>query len=151
MPPASVGRSRRPSQPALLDTVLTLVIPGRSLGAVKPLLPGGAVIVTAVVALVLLAFGPGGRDVIDAAAAQEAARNWTGWERTDPPRRRHDGWEVDVHRADGSVVEVNLGPKLERDGSIEVDIVRNDRTVLDVNLDRDLRVTGVDREELGDE
>jgi hypothetical protein len=39
----------------------------------------------------------------------------------------------------------------ERDGSIEVDVVRPDRTVAEVELDRYLRVTGVDREEIGDE
>jgi hypothetical protein len=98
----------------MLNTVLTLVsFPAHTLGSVKPLLLVAAVIVTAVVVLVLLAFTPGSRDGVDAAAAQEVARNWTGWDKTDAPRRRRDGWEVDVHRADGSVVEVNLGPELE--------------------------------------
>jgi hypothetical protein len=72
-----------------------------------------AVVVGAFGLLALMAIGPGGRDVPDAAAAQEAARNWTSWDETDPPRREGDGWEVDVRRGDGSVVEVNLGPELE--------------------------------------
>jgi hypothetical protein len=72
-----------------------------------------AVVVTASGVLALLAFGPGDGDVADASRAREAARDWTGAESTDPPRRRDGGWEVDVHRPDGSVVEVNLGPDLE--------------------------------------
>jgi hypothetical protein len=71
-----------------------------------------SVAAAALVVLALMAFGPGG-DEIDAAAAQEAARNWTGFETTDPARREGEGWEVDVRREDGSVVEVNLGPELE--------------------------------------
>jgi hypothetical protein len=71
-----------------------------------------SVVAAALVVLALLAFDPGG-DEIDAAAAQEAARSWTGFEMTDPARREGDGWEVDVRREDGSVVEVNLGPDLE--------------------------------------
>jgi hypothetical protein len=73
----------------------------------------GAIAVAALLVLALLAFSPGYGDDFDASAAQEAARNWTGFETTDPPRRSGDGWEVDVRREDGSVVEVNLGPKLE--------------------------------------
>jgi hypothetical protein len=73
----------------------------------------GAIVVAALLVLVVLAFSPGSGDDFDASAAQQAARNWTGHEMTDPPRRAGDGWEVDVRRADGSVVEVNLGPELE--------------------------------------
>jgi hypothetical protein len=155
----------------------------------------GIVVVIALGVLAALAIGPGDR--VDAVAAQEAARDWTGIEETDPARRRDNGWEVDVHRDDGSVIEVNLGPKLElveldeelgpggtpaadevlgaerkrviavvrreditghvrsvereRDGTIEVDVVQPDRTILEVDLDARLRVTGSDREELGDE
>jgi hypothetical protein len=71
-----------------------------------------SLVAAALVVLALLAFSPGGDDV-DAAAAQQAARNWTGLEKTDPPRREGHGWEVDVRREDGSVVEVNLGPDLQ--------------------------------------
>ena len=71
-----------------------------------------SVVAAALVVLALLAFNPGGDD-IDPAAAQQAARNWTGFETTDPARREGNGWEVDVRREDGSVVEVNLGPDLE--------------------------------------
>jgi len=156
-----------------------------------------AVVVGAFCALTLMAIGLGGRDVPDAGAAQEAARKWTGWHETDPPRRRAGGWEVDVRRPDGSIVEVNLGRELELveldeevgpggvpahdeltgerrlqavaaarpragagvvrsverelDGTIEVDFVLPDRTVMEVDLDAGLRITGADREELGDE
>jgi hypothetical protein len=165
--------------------------------AVKLPLLAGAIVVAALVVLALLAFAPGNGDDFDAAAAQEAARTWTGVELTDAPRRRENGWEVDVRSPDGSIVEVNLGPKLElveldeeigpggtpahdevmgerreraiaaarpragagvvrsvereRDGTIEVDFVLPDRTVLEVDLDARLRITGADREELGDE
>jgi hypothetical protein len=81
--------------------------------AVKFPLLTGAIVVAAFVVLALLAFAPGNGDEFDAAGAQEAARNWTGSELTDAPRRRGHGWEVDVRRADGSVVEVNLGTELE--------------------------------------
>ena len=77
-----------------------------------PLL-AGAIVVAAFGVLALLAFAPGSGDEFDADAAQEAARKWTGWQTTDPPRRRGDGWEVDVRRSDGSIVEVNLGAELE--------------------------------------
>jgi hypothetical protein len=78
---------------------------------VKWQLLGSSVVAAALVVLALLALGPG--DDVDPAAAQEAARNWTGFETTDQARREGDGWEVDVRREDGSVVEVNLGPDLE--------------------------------------
>jgi hypothetical protein len=73
----------------------------------------GTIAIAALAVLALLAFTPGSGDDFDASAAQQAARNWTGFQRTDPPRREGDGWEVDVRREDGSIVEVNLGPKLE--------------------------------------
>lgn len=63
--------------------------------------------------LAFLAFGTGEGDDGDAAAAQDVALNWTGAELADAPRRQGDGWEVDVRRANGSVVEVTLGPALE--------------------------------------
>jgi hypothetical protein len=71
----------------------------------------GVVVVAALGVLGTLALDGG--DDIDAAAAEQVARDWTGIERTDPARRRENGWEVDVHRDNGSVIEVNLGPKLE--------------------------------------
>jgi hypothetical protein len=80
---------------------------------VKFPLVAGAIVVALFGVLALLAFAPGNGDDFDADAAQEKARDWTGWHRTDEPRRRGDGWEVDVRRPDGSIVEVNLGPKLE--------------------------------------
>jgi hypothetical protein len=72
-----------------------------------------AVLAGALGVLALLAFGLGVRDEADAAAAQQAALDWTGATLTDAPRRDGDGWEVDVRRADGSLVEVTLGPRLE--------------------------------------
>jgi hypothetical protein len=66
----------------------------------------------AVAVLAFLAFG-GGPDEPDAAAAQETALHWTEAEFADAPRRDGDQWEVDVHRADGSLVEVTLGRRLE--------------------------------------
>jgi hypothetical protein len=166
-----------------------------TLGAVKLQVLAGVVVVAALGVLAALALGPGDGD--DAAAAEEAARNWTDAQATDPARRREDGWEVDVHRADGSIIEVNLGPELElieldeergpggtpaddevlgdergraiavvrkagvtgfvrsvereRDGSIEVDVVQPDQTIRELELDARLRVTGVEREEIGDE
>jgi hypothetical protein len=72
-----------------------------------------AVLAGALGVLALLAFGAGGRDGAGAAAAQRAALDWTGAELTDAPRRDGDVWEVDVRRADGSLVEVTLGPRLE--------------------------------------
>jgi hypothetical protein len=156
-----------------------------------------ALVATAFGVLVSLAVSSGDGDAIDAAAAQKAAYAWTGSQPTDVRRRRGNGWEVDVQRPDGSVVEVNLGPKLElieldeelgpggrpahdevlgeprsraiaaaqpragsgvvrsvereRDGTIEVDFVQPDQTVIEIELDASLRVTGVDREEIGDE
>ena len=44
------------------------------------------------------------------------------------------------------------GVERERDGSIEVDVLRPEESVVvEVELDRRLRVTDVDREEIGDE
>jgi hypothetical protein len=74
---------------------------------------GMAVLAGALGVLALLAFGAGAGDEAGAAAAQRAALDWTGAERTDAPRRDGDVWEVDVRRADGSLVEVTLGPRLE--------------------------------------
>jgi hypothetical protein len=49
----------------------------------------------------------------DAAAAHRVALQWTAAERADVPRRVAEGWEIDVRRADGSLVEITLGPDLE--------------------------------------
>jgi hypothetical protein len=62
--------------------------------------------------LAFLAFGTP-RDEPDAAAAQQAALQWTEAELAERPRRDGDQWEVDVRRADGSLVEVTLGRSLE--------------------------------------
>ncbi len=156
-----------------------------------------SVITVIVAVLLLVAVATRGPDEPDAAAAQRVALQWTGAELTDAPRRTADGWEVDVRRADGSLVEILLGPRLElreldeergaggapahdavtsvlrtraidiartvsgpgsvrsvereRDGSIEVDIVAPGDTVVEVELDRQLRVTEIDEEEIGDE
>ena len=157
-----------------------------------------ALLATAVGVLVFLSFPTVERDAVDAASAQRAALTWTGAESADAPRRESDGWEVDVRRSDGSLVELTLGPRLElrgvdeelsagglpahdevtgalreraiaaaraesgpgpvrgvereRDGSIEVDVLRPEESVVvEVELDRRLRVTDVDREEIGDE
>jgi hypothetical protein len=74
------------------------------------------VIGVVVVALALLAFValvPGSETRPDAAAAQREALGWADAEVADEPRRVGDGWEVDVRRADGSVVEVTLGRTLD--------------------------------------
>ena len=71
-------------------------------------------LITATVAvLVLVALATRGPDEPDAAAAQRVALQWTGAQLADAPRRDGDGWEVDVRRADGSLVEISLGPTLE--------------------------------------
>ena len=66
----------------------------------------------AVAVLVFLALGPR-QDVPGVAEVQRAALHWTEAELADAPRRDGDQWEVDVHRADGSLVEVTLGRRLE--------------------------------------
>jgi hypothetical protein len=72
-----------------------------------------AVVAISVAVLVFLTSGTTKEDEADAAAARQVALNWTGAELADAPRRDGDGWEVDVRRADGSLVEVTLGPALE--------------------------------------
>jgi hypothetical protein len=72
-----------------------------------------AVVALSLAGLVLVAFGSTQKHRADAAAAQRVALNWTGSELADAPRRDGDGWEIDVRRADGSLVEVTLGPALE--------------------------------------
>ena len=47
--------------------------------------------------------------VPDAAAAERAALRWTGGGEAQPARRDGALWEVDVRRANGSLVEVTLG------------------------------------------
>jgi hypothetical protein len=143
------------------------------------------------------ASGGDGRTIPAAAAAERAAVRWTGGGSVQPARRDGALWEVDVRRANGSLVEVTLGRGLvlyeldeergpggrrphdeitgrlrgraitaarreapegtvrtverERDGSIEVDFITSAPGVLEVELDSELRITGVDHEELGDE
>ena len=67
----------------------------------------------AVVTLLLLAVAPRGLDQPDPASAQRAALHWTGGGQSEAPRRNDEAWEVDVRRADGSLVEIQLGPELE--------------------------------------
>ena len=70
-------------------------------------------IAIALAVLALSAFGPAAENEPDAAAAQRTALGWAEAELADAPRRVGDKWEVDVRRADGSVVEVTLGRELE--------------------------------------
>jgi hypothetical protein len=72
-----------------------------------------AFVAISVAVLVLVAFGNTKEDEADAAAARQVALKWTDAELADAPRRDGDGWEIDVRRADGSLVEVTLGPALE--------------------------------------
>jgi hypothetical protein len=72
-----------------------------------------SLITVTVAALLLVAFATRGPDEPDAAAAQRVALQWTGAELADAPRRDGADWEVDVRRADGSLVEITLGPRLE--------------------------------------
>jgi hypothetical protein len=72
-----------------------------------------SVVAISLAVLVLLGFGTTKKDEADAAAARHIALNWTGAELADAPRRDGDGWEVDIRRANGSLVEVTLGPELE--------------------------------------
>jgi hypothetical protein len=72
-----------------------------------------ALVAISLVVLVVLAFGNTKEDEPDAAAARQVALNWTGAELAEAPRRDGDDWEVDVRRADGSLVEVTLGSALE--------------------------------------
>ena len=55
------------------------------------------------------AFGEHGRALPDAAAAERAALTWTGGGQAQQARRDGVLWEVDVRRANGSLVEVTLG------------------------------------------
>jgi hypothetical protein len=72
-----------------------------------------SLITVAVAVLLLLAAALDGASEPDAASARQVALRWTGAELADAPRRDGDGWEVDVRRADGSLVEIKLGPQLE--------------------------------------
>ena len=155
-------------------------------------------LITVIAVLILVVLATGGEDEPDAASARQAALRWTGVGLTDAPRRTGDGWEVDVRRSDGSLVEVEFGTKVElrefdeergaggspahdevtgdvreraietartvsgpgsvrsvereHDGSIEVNVAAPDQTtIVEVELDRQLRVTDVDEEDIGDE
>ena len=70
-------------------------------------------LITVIAVLILVVLATGGEDEPDAASARQAALQWTGAELTDAPRRTGEGWEVDVRRSDGSLVEVEFGTKLE--------------------------------------
>ena len=72
-----------------------------------------SLITVMVAAGLLLAVATGGAAEPDAASAQRVALQWSGAELADAPRRDGDGWEVDVRRADGSLVEIKLGPQLQ--------------------------------------
>lgn len=71
-----------------------------------------AVLVVVAGFLALLAFVGGEPPGPDAAAARAVALNWTEAKRADRPRRVEEGWEVDVRREDGSLVEVSLDRSL---------------------------------------
>ena len=77
------------------------------------MLPWSLSLITVIAALILVVLTTGGEDEPDAASARQAALQWTGAELTDAPRRTDEGWEVDVRRKDGSLVEVDFGTKLE--------------------------------------
>jgi hypothetical protein len=72
-----------------------------------------SLITVMVAAGLLLAVATGGAAAPDAASAQRVALQWSGAELADAPRRDGDGWEVDVRRADGSLVEIKLGRQLQ--------------------------------------
>ena len=73
---------------------------------------GGIAIALAVLAF--SAFGPAAKNEPDAAAAQRTVLGWAEAQLADTPRRVGDKWEVDVRRADGSLVlhelDEELGP-----------------------------------------
>ena len=50
---------------------------------------------------------------VGAREARQVAAGWVGREPAEPARQDEDGWEIDVRRDDGSIVEVTLGPDLE--------------------------------------
>lgn len=52
----------------------------------------------------------GGADGLE---ASRVAANWVGVAETDKPRREGGEWEIDVVRADGSLVEVTIGDRME--------------------------------------
>lgn len=70
------------------------------------------VLLMAVTVLGFLAFVSGERPVPDPVEAREVALHWTDAARADKPRRVESGWEVDVRREDGSLVEVSLDRSL---------------------------------------
>lgn len=72
----------------------------------------GGVLLVAVAFLALLAFGPSEPQGAGAAAARQVALNWTEGGVADAPRRVGDTWQVDVRRANGSLVEVTLDRSL---------------------------------------
>jgi hypothetical protein len=72
-----------------------------------------SLITITVAVLLLFGLATGGPDEPDAASAQRVALWWARAELADAPRRDGAGWEIDVRRADGSLVEISLGPELE--------------------------------------
>lgn len=74
------------------------------------------VLLLAVVCLGYLAFGPAGQPRSEARGARAVALHWTEGEVADQPRRAGDVWEVDVRRADGSLVEVTVDDFLQLEG-----------------------------------
>lgn len=55
----------------------------------------------------------GGDAPVSASEAEAAALGWLGVGVPENARRDGDGWEVDVVRPDGSLVEVTIGDQLE--------------------------------------
>jgi hypothetical protein len=70
----------------------------------------------AVTAVVMVVVGLDRPADIGAADAEAAAHDWVGVGFAQEPRRDSDGWEVDVIRPDGSMVEVTIGDGLEARG-----------------------------------
>jgi hypothetical protein len=73
-----------------------------------------ATLLASLLALAALSLAPARHGAEGSEAAAEAAR-WVGSNaiQTQSPRRDGDGWEIDVVRADGSLVEVTIGDRLE--------------------------------------
>ena len=72
-----------------------------------------AVVAAVIAFLASLAFSTGDGEIVDPAAARQVALAWTGAELAEEPRWDGERWEVDVRRADGSIIEVNLDRYLE--------------------------------------
>lgn len=87
----------------------------------KACLPGALTLAGFLISLLMLAglaLLPE-RHSSDGLEAARTAANWVGVAETDKPRREDGEWEIDVVRADGSLVEVTIGNRLELRGTDE--------------------------------